>query len=109
MFTDGVAQSGRCIYCRVAQLVERTLEVELKPHKILALIRKKVRSAVRVRPRRHSPKNYISMEQTKIQRDIDREEIKRIWQQLAIGTALALAGLVFMGIGEMICRWIEGV
>ena len=27
--------------CRVAQLVERTLEVELKPHKILALIRKK--------------------------------------------------------------------
>ena len=49
------------------------------------------------------------MEQTNIQRDIDREEIKRIWQQLAIGTALALAGLVFMGIGEMICRWIEGV
>ena len=29
------------LYCRVAQLVERTLEVELKPHKILALIRKK--------------------------------------------------------------------
>ena len=50
------------------------------------------------------------MEQkTNIERDIDREEIKRIWQQLAIGTALALAGLVFMGIGEMICRWIEGV
>ena len=49
------------------------------------------------------------MEQTNIQRDIDREEIKRIWQQLAIGTAIALAGLVFMGIGEMICRWIEGV
>ena len=49
------------------------------------------------------------MEQkTNIQRDIDREEIKRIWQQLAIGTALALAGLVFMGIGELVCRWIEG-
>ena len=49
------------------------------------------------------------MEQTNIERDIDREEIKRLWQQLAIGTAIALAGLVFMGIGEMICRWIEGV
>ena len=49
------------------------------------------------------------MEQkTNIQRDIDREEIKRIWQQLATGTALALAGLVFMGIGELVCRWIEG-
>ena len=47
--------------------------------------------------------------QKTIQRDIDREEIKRIWQQLAIGTALALAGLVFMGIGEAICRWLEGM
>ena len=49
------------------------------------------------------------MEQkTNIERDIDREEIKRIWQQLAIGTAIALAGLVFMGIGELVCRWLEG-
>ena len=32
--------------CRVAQLVERTLEVELKPHKILALIRKQGEVAV---------------------------------------------------------------
>ena len=47
------------------------------------------------------------MEQTKIQRDIDREEIKRIWQQLAIGTILALAWLLFLGIGEAIARWIE--
>ena len=47
--------------------------------------------------------------QTRIERDIDREEIKRIWQQLAIGTAIALVGLVFMGIGEAICRWIEGM
>ena len=46
--------------------------------------------------------------QTRIERDIDREEIKRIWQQLAIGIALALAGLVFMGIGELVCRWLEG-
>jgi hypothetical protein len=50
------------------------------------------------------------MEQkTNIQRDIDREEIKRIWQQLAIGTALVLVGLVVMGIGELVCRWIEGM
>ena len=55
-------------------------------------------------------KNVKVMEQkTNIQRDIDREEIKRIWQQLAIGTALALVGLVFMGIGEAICRWLEGM
>ena len=55
-------------------------------------------------------KNVKVMEnQTRIERDIDREEIKRIWQQLAIGTALALAGLVFMGIGEAICRWLEGM
>ena len=48
------------------------------------------------------------MEKTNIQRDIEAQEIKRIWQQLAIGTAIAIVGLVFMGIGEMICRWIEG-
>ena len=45
--------------------------------------------------------------QTNIQREIDRDEIKRIWQQLAIGTAIAIVGLVIMGIGEMICRCIE--
>ena len=53
-------------------------------------------------------KERIIKEQKRIERDIDREEIKRIWQQLAIGTALALAGLVFMGIGELVCRWLEG-
>ena len=47
------------------------------------------------------------MEQTNIQRDMDAQEIKRIWQQLAIGTAIALVSLLFMGIGEMVCRWIE--
>ena len=48
------------------------------------------------------------MEQkTNIQHDIDREEIKRIWQQLAVGTAIAIIGLLVMGIGEMVCRWIE--
>lgn len=49
------------------------------------------------------------MEQKRIERDMDAQEIKRIWQQLAIGTVIALAGLVFMGIGEAICRWIEGL
>ena len=49
------------------------------------------------------------MEQTNIEREMDAQEIKRLWQQLAIGTALALAGLVFMGIGEAICRWLEGM
>jgi hypothetical protein len=50
------------------------------------------------------------MEQKKnIQREMDAQEIKRLWQQLAIGTAIALAGLVFMGIGEAICRWLEGM
>ena len=63
----------------------------------------------------HGNKQYYKlkivkvMEQTNIQRDIDREEIKRLWQQLAIGTAIALVGLVFMGIGEAICRWLEGM
>ena len=63
----------------------------------------------------HGNKHYYKlkivkvMEQTNIERDIDRDEIKRLWQQLAIGTVIALVGLVFMGIGEAICRWIEGL
>ena len=63
----------------------------------------------------HGNKHYYKlkivkvMEQKRIERDIDREEIKRIWQQLAIGTAIALVGLIFMGIGEAVCRWIEGL
>ena len=52
-------------------------------------------------------KNHQVMEKTNIQRDIEAQEIKRIWQQLAIGTAIAIIGLVFMGIGELVCRWIE--
>jgi hypothetical protein len=54
-------------------------------------------------------KNVKVMEQTNIEREMDAQEIKRLWQQLAIGTVIALAGLVFMGIGEAICRWIEGL
>lgn len=57
----------------------------------------------------NNQKVKVMENQTRIQRDIDREEIKRIWQQLAIGTALVLVGLVVMGIGELVCRWIEGM
>ena len=49
------------------------------------------------------------MEQTNIQREMEAQEIKRIWQQLATGTFIALFGLAIMGIGEMICRWIERI
>ena len=52
-------------------------------------------------------KNHQVMEKTNIQRDIDAQEIKRIWQQLALGTAIAIIGLAIMGIGEMVCRWME--
>ena len=57
----------------------------------------------------NNQKVKVMEQKTNIERDIDRDEIKRIWQQLAIGTVLALVGLVFMGIGEAICRWIEGL
>ena len=106
MFADWLARSGRCLFqCRVAQLVEQN-ETEAKAKGV---------SLSRRFESDHGNKHYYKlkivkvMEQTNIQRDIDREEIKRIWQQLAIGTALALAGLVFMGIGEAICRWLEGM
>ena len=47
------------------------------------------------------------MENIDKERQIDAEEIKQIWQQLAIGTILALAGLLVLGIGEAVARWIE--
>lgn len=49
------------------------------------------------------------MEQIEKERHIDADETKRLWQQLAIGTIIALAGLLVMGIGEAVARWIEGV
>lgn len=49
------------------------------------------------------------MEQTKTNRDIEREEWKRIGMQLLVGTLLVLAGLVVMGIGEAVYRWIENI
>jgi hypothetical protein len=49
------------------------------------------------------------MEKIDRERHIDGEETRRLWQQLAIGTIIALAGLLVMGIGEAIARWLEGV
>ena len=49
------------------------------------------------------------MERIDRERHIDADETKQLWQQLAIGTIIALAGIVLMGIGEAVARWIEGV
>ena len=49
------------------------------------------------------------MEKIERERHIDEEETRRLWQQLAIGTIIALAGLVLMGSGEAVARWLEGV
>lgn len=49
------------------------------------------------------------MEKIEKERHIDADETKRLWQQLAIGTIIALAGLLVMGIGEAVARWLEGV
>ena len=49
------------------------------------------------------------MEQIEKERHIDADETRRLWKQLAIGTIIALAGLLVMGIGEAVARWIEGV
>ena len=68
-------------------------------------------SAVRVRPRQQLTlltKNKIIMEKTNVQRDMDAQEVKRIWQQIALGAVVVLIGLLVMGLGEMVCRWIEG-
>lgn len=49
------------------------------------------------------------MEQIEKERHIDADETRRLWQQLAIGTIIALVGLVLMGIAEAVARWIENV
>jgi len=49
------------------------------------------------------------MEKIDRERHIDVDETRRLWQQLAIGTIIALAGLLVMGIGEAVARWLEGV
>ena len=67
--------------------------------------------AVRARPRQRLTlltKNKIIMEKTNVQRDMDAQEVKRIWQQIALGAVVVLIGLLVMGLGEMVCHWIEG-
>lgn len=49
------------------------------------------------------------MEKIDRERHIDVDETRRLWQQLAIGTIIALSGLLVMGIGEAVARWLEGV
>lgn len=49
------------------------------------------------------------MEKIEKDRHIDADETRRLWQQLAIGTIIALAGILVMGIGEAVARWLEGV
>ena len=47
------------------------------------------------------------MEQIERQKHIDNDELKRIVNQLLIGTALAIGGLRFLGLAEVIREWIE--
>lgn len=46
------------------------------------------------------------MEQTKFQNDIDAEW-KRIGIQLLIGSVMAVAFLLLIGMAEAVARWIE--
>lgn len=48
------------------------------------------------------------MEKTNLQREMDAQDVKRILQQIALGAMVVLIGLIVMGVGEMVCRWIEG-
>ena len=48
------------------------------------------------------------MEEKNVQREMDAQDVKRILQQIALGAVVVLIGLLVMGIGEMVCRWIEG-
>ena len=90
------------LYCRVAQLVERTLEVELKPHEILALIRKKVRSQVRVLPRQQRiTQNFIIMKQNHLSEDGDMRYILR---QIGFGAVLGAAFLCVVYFGGLLAQ-----
>ena len=51
--------------------------------------------------------NINNMENIDKERQVDAEEIKKIWRQLAFGTILALAGLLYLGFVEAVARWIE--
>ena len=93
--------------CRVAQLVERTLEVELKPHKILALIRKKVRSPVRVRPRQQRITLKLRiMKQNHLSED---GEMRYILRQIGFGAVLGIAFLATVFIGGLLAHLVSGL
>ena len=47
------------------------------------------------------------MQQINKERDIDAQEIHQIWQQLAVGTIIALAGIVLISIVDFIGRFLE--
>ena len=47
------------------------------------------------------------MQQINKERDIDAQEIRQIWQQLAVGTIIALAGIVLISLVDFIGRFLE--
>ena len=47
------------------------------------------------------------MQQINKERDIDAQEIRQIWQQLAVGTIIALVGIVLISIVDLIGRFLE--
>lgn len=47
------------------------------------------------------------MEQIERQKHLDEDEVKCIVKQLLIGAGIVLAGLLYMGIAEVICNWLE--
>lgn len=47
------------------------------------------------------------MQQINKEREIDAQEIRQIWQQLAVGTIIALVGIVLISIVDLIGRFLE--
>jgi hypothetical protein len=47
------------------------------------------------------------MQQNNQEREIDAQEIRQIWQQLAVGTIIALVGIVLISIVDFIGRFLE--
>lgn len=47
------------------------------------------------------------MQQIDRQREMDSNDIKQIWYQLAFGTVITLAGIILVGIVELVGRFLE--
>ena len=47
------------------------------------------------------------MQQINKEREIDAQEIRQIWQQLAVGTIITLVGIVLISIVDFIGRFLE--